>query len=280
MSWKKTKRKLKKKVKTSPFLQGLLILLPVALLGGAYFWWNSSVVATGEDQHAVCVLLIDRTGSMGNDLKTLAEGAVTGCEHEKARLIPVYFNQDSGGMQATSGDVLENGFELWAPVKRSDAAREKAQRDQRKTATDAIDDIFAVSPGEGLNSDIIVAMGNAASRLRDTATLDGVTEMHLLIITDGIQRRPSLDVGSFLNGTTPEQLVQAVIALNAIPSLQGIQVTFAGPLQGKTLGGEVLDPGFEEQVAQFWRLIVEQGGGQLCGYSANVALPPASCGGQ
>ena len=259
---KKFRKKAQRKFKKSPALRAVAFLVPLGLLIGLYFWFNASQDATGEAQEAVCVVMIDRTdSSVDNPLEPRAEGTIEGCERENARYFVVYFNQDSSGMQELEGDA-QDGFELWEPVRKSDEAREKALEVARDGANDALADVFEIPFGSNRNSDILTAMTDAADLLRSQGELDGVTELHLIVVSDAMQRDPSLDVGQLATGDeTPEGLVAGAAQLGMVPDLEGIFVSFTGANSGVSGGGEILSKEFEASIAEFWNLLVVEAGG-------------------
>lgn len=276
---KKKVRKAKQKFKKSPALRAVAFLVPLGLLIGLYFWFNGTRDATGETQKAVCVVMIDRTDSAGdNPLEPLAEGTIDGCEREDARYFVVYFNQDSSGMRELDGEA-QDGFELWEPLKKSGAARKKALDDARDGANAALADVFDIPAGSNRNSDILTAMKDAADLLQSQGELDGVAELHLIIVSDAMQRDPSLDILSLERDDTPAGLVAKAADLGLLPNLEGISVSFAGASSGVSGDGVTLSKEFEASIAEFWNLLVTDAGGQLCAYGPNPEVPPVSCGG-
>lgn len=256
-----------------------------ALLLGGYITWIASRPETGEQQQAVCALVIDRTGS-SDDRKTVdaylqaGRATVSGCRDRNALLSIYYFDQSSPKLmlaQADGSDKAE-AFELWLPTGRKKSKQETQLENSMEDALATIEAVFAEPSGSDRGSDILTALDAAADNLRNQAARDGVDEAYLVILTDGIQLSTDVSVEVFTDESvevTP--LIDRARAVGLIPvGLADTQVSFVGVRSGEVNADGQLPQWLEAKVETFWRDLVTEAGGRVCVYGPATAAGNAT----
>lgn len=248
--------------------------LLLLLLGGGYLFWASTQRVEGEDQAAVCVVLIDRTTSTDDTherLEGMALDAVDGCSKRRASMLVTYFTQDDAYVVAAERRM----FDLVPRSAATQAAQDKEIEAQQNEAVAAIREVFAIPTGGSRNSNIVFAIGEAARDLQDIPGGDGLDRI-LLVFTDGYQT--SVDV-SFAEIQTEDFDLQILMdrsgELDLLPDLDGAEVHMYGVRSGEEAGGQ-FPQWFDRKVKSFWEGLVARGGGELCSYrldAAAVAIP-------
>lgn len=256
------------------FVGGLLL---VALL----FAWITTRPETGEKEQAVCVLVVDRTGS-SNDAKTVAiykrraESAVEGCRKKQASMSIYYFDQTSQKLILVS----DKPFPLWLPTGRKPAVQEQQLEKTMAEAKESLATVFAQPPESVRGSDILTALNAASENLYNRGAEDGIEEqLYLIMLTDGIQTSGSINVESFGDpAVSVESLVEAARANGLIPeTLKGVQVSFIGVNSGLDPSGAETANDVAAKTEDFWRKIVSGGGGRTCTYVVDSEVIPVGC---
>lgn len=184
----------------------LIGLLVLALVAGAGYLLNRSPL-TGEDQQAVCALLIDRTGSTESELsgeryRALARKAVDGCRTEQASLSLFWFDQTEQKLVLANDDP----YQLWAPKRRTERIRESELEEEVQAANEAIDELFAkLPPAAGRRTDILTALSGTADSVQQAASRAGVDEKYVIILSDGLQLSDAVSVETLTADTSPVQ---------------------------------------------------------------------------
>lgn len=251
---------------------GVLVL---ALLAGAGYLLNRTP-ASGEQQQAVCALLIDRTGSTESELsgdryRAFADKTLQGCREKQAALYLFWFDQTEHKL------VLANDhpYELWAPKARTDRVRAQGLDEELQAADKAIGDLFAkLPPSPSRRTDLLTALDGTAAALQQAATRAGVDEKYIVILSDGLQLSDAVNVETLTTPTTPvKPLVDRATSLSLVPPLEGVHVALAGVRGGVSQSGTQLLTFFDAKVEEFWRAVVAAGGGELCYLAEPIHLP-------
>jgi hypothetical protein len=255
----------------------LVALLVMGALGYLYY-----APKKGETEQAVCVLLVDRTGSSMSDqtrssYERMAGGAIEGCTELQASLSVFYFDNQSAKILQAQGD---QPFNLFRPMARRKKVGEDQQEAIQKDAAEAVASVFETEPESSLGghgSDIITAVGQAASNLQSLATRHGVDKKYLVVLTDGQQTGAELGMHrTFKDPSVPSSvLVKKTTDVGLTPDLTGVQTSFVG------VAGGVADSRrpawYTARVHGFWTELVELGGGQMCVYGVEQVELPGSC---
>ncbi len=248
------------------------------------FAYLALVPATGEKPQAACLLLVDRTGSSINEntresYENLASHAIEGCETFKSSLSVYYFDNANAKLQQASE---EQPFAFYRPPTRRASVGEDQVEKATEAANEAVESVFATDEQAsvgGHGSDIVTALSLAAQSLqRDAATL-GVTDMYIVVLTDGYQTGPELGMrGTFGSpDVPPDELIDKAEALDLVPTLKGVDVSFVGVGGGVASDEQQVPAWYEAQVHGFWTGLVERGGGQMCMYTVEENRLPGVC---
>ena len=274
------KRKKKKNAGLSPKAKMAMMFLGGLLLVALIFAWITTRPETGEKEQAVCVLVVDRTGS-SNDPKTVAiykrraESAVEGCRKKQASMSIYYFEQTSQKLILVS----DKPFPLWLPTGRKPAVQKQELEETIAEANESLATVFAKPPVAVRGSDILTALNAASENLYNRGTEDGIDQLYLIMLTDGVQTSGSINVESFGDASvTVDSLVEAARANGLIPeTLEGVQVSFIGVNSGLDPSGAETANAVAAKTEDFWRKIVAGGGGQTCTYVVDSEVIPVSC---
>ena len=235
---------------------------------------------TGEEQHAVCVLLIDRTPSSASDsterrYQDLALRAVDGCRDRKAKFSVYVLNH---GIQKITL-INDEAVNLWLPKGRKPTVQENQLEDALDKAKADVASAFAQSSDAVGTSDILGAINEAGKNLDNQADADEVAERHLIVLTDGIQLQSDVTFEVFTDESVEvDQLVQRTIELGLMPtSLKGAQVSFVGVRTGVTNAGSPLPQWFDNKAEQYWQRIIADSGARMCTYVLDSQILPVSC---
>jgi hypothetical protein len=257
-----------------PWIAGAVLLI------AGFAFWLSRTPAKGEDQAAVCVLVVDRTGSSNDQLTVdryheLATKSVDGCRMLRARMSVYFFDQASQKLVL----VNDTAFELWQPKGRKQAAQERKVEKTVEEAKQAVVSVFDRPPGGDRGSDILTAMNEAAKNLKNQASADSVEQRFLIMLSDGIQLSSDITVEAFTDDSVPVQpLLDRAEQINLIPTaLDGAEVSFVGVRSGEADQGDQLPQWFEGKIEQFWQGIVAAGGGKMCTYVVDSQVLPVNC---
>lgn len=251
-------------------IQILWLLVGIAVvgtLGALVYNLFYGGVPEGEDQMAVCSLVIDRTQSIQPEsvdaYRLMIEATIEGCRERRGELTVWYFDQGATALHPI-GSYL-----LFQTRSRNPGAAGAALEDTLERAYEEVTSVLeSEAPGGVRQSNILGAFKGAADDLRNQILsseepLDGF----LVVLTDGLQLGPDVSVAAFQSETDrPGDLVNVASTVALIPDLSGINVAFGGVRTGVTDSGEGLPQWFESKVEHFWRGIVERGGGDLCVY--------------
>jgi hypothetical protein len=246
---------------------------------GAFFVFVFTRDTSGESQQAVCGLVIDRTGSVSNETtltqyRQMASRAVDGCRENRARLNVYYFDQSNQKLILAGPP-----HNLWLP----EGDRREQQEEDLAVVTERaqaeVADVFERPPGEARSSDVLTALGEAADDVSSQARADGVDERYVVMVTDGLQNSSDVAVEDLTGEeVSTEPMVERARELGLIaPGLDGVQVDFVGVRSGQSIDGQQLPEWFEAKVEDFWRQVVEDGGGSVCRYGATATRLPDSC---
>lgn len=256
---------------------GLIGLL--AVLGWMYFR-----PAEGERQAAVCVLVVDRTGSSYHQptqqsYRDLAEETIEGCRRLRASLAIYYFDNTNAKLQK-AGD--EQPFLLFRPPTRRERLGVERVDEAEAKANAAVAAVFSTPASDstaGHGSDILTAVNLAAQSLQQAAAQDGVRHKYLVVLTDGYQTGPDFRLGRTFRTpqSRPDAVVEEVRALGLMPMLDGVKTSFVG-VGGGFAGAQAKKPAwFESSVRDFWTQLVAEGGGSMCLYSLEPLSLPGKC---
>lgn len=256
----------------------VLIVLLVAGLVGGYLYWYLTGESEGGEPGAACVLVIDRSASSAADntteqYRSMVDRAVEGCAEADAVLSAYYFDS------STSGPERIGEYELYEPAGRVASKRESQQEAAVEDAQDEIAAVFEEDSSDDGRGDILAAYNAAADELaQQAASEDTIDEVYLVLITDGLQLSSGVSVERLADpAASADDLVAVAEDINAVPAVSGVLVTFGGVGEGVNADGEPLDDAFEAEVEEFWRLLTEAGGGQVCTYSNDPGVVPGSC---
>lgn len=253
----------------------VIALVVVLLLGGVGYLLNRSPLK-GEEQAAVCALLVDRTGSTESELngksyRALATKAIDGCREARASLFLFWFDQTEQKL------VLANDepYLLWEPKRRTQRIRASELEDELAAANGAVDELFdTLPPAASRRSDILTALGGTADTVRQAADRAGVEDRFVIVLSDGIQLSDAVTVEALTTPASPvAPLVKRAADLRLIPALDDIHVDFAGVNGGVSQDGKPLTTFFDAKVEEFWSAVVAAGGGELCYIAAPDHLP-------
>lgn len=250
------------------------VIVPLVFVGHLFF-----APASGEEEQAVCLVLIDRTGSSTDDrteqsYESLARRAVDGCREHNAALALYYFDNTSPKLVPASSD---QPFMLYRPRTHRKSVGEEAVREAQRSADAAIEKVFASKPAAGGHgSDIVTAMDLAAENLQQLAARGRVQQKYLVVLTDGYQTGEELGLRRAIHqGLTRQRVVARVADLGLVPQLDGVKTTFAGVNGGMASANSSLAE--EAYLRTFWQELVTSGGGELCVYNLDPMLLPGMC---
>lgn len=277
------RRKHKKKSGSSPLRKVVIAGVVGAMALGGFIAWVATRPVTGEEQKAVCALVIDRTASFQDDTiearrRSMAADAVDGCRERNARMMMFYFDQATQKLVVLEDEDGETLFDLWLPEGRKSSAQERELDQTLENARSVAASAFDRQTGDARGSDIVTAMHAAATDLTSRARQDGVDERFLIVLTDGLQTSSGLTVQDLATKDAPvEPLVAQVEKLGLVPQLDGVFVNFVGVRTGVTADGAQLQEFFEAKVQEFWEGVVAKGGGSLCLYEPDATRIPVDC---
>jgi hypothetical protein len=279
----RNRRRRRKTAGNGPLRKVIVAVIVGALLLGAFIAWVSTRPVTGENQEAVCALLIDRTASFQDATiearrRSMAANAVDGCRERKARMTVSYFDQASQKLVVLEDKDGTTLFDLWLPEGRKSSVQERELEGTLERARAVAESAFDRPTGDSRGSDIITAMRAAATDLNSRARQDGVNERFLIVLTDGLQTSSGLTVQDLATPEAPvEPLVAKASELGLIPQLDGVYVNLVGVRTGVTADGSQLEQFFEAKVQEFWEAVVTAGGGSLCLYEPDASRIPVDC---
>lgn len=253
----------------------LLTLASLVVVGGAAFGL-SRIPVTGEHEGAACVLLVDRTASAsaaGRIQKDRVLAAIDGCRARRARTS--LFVLDGQQVRLLAG----RSFALWRPMTKKQSIGEGDVASELSAAKQAVSTVYTSGAADGPGgSDILSAVGTAASNLQTQATNDGVAQKYLVVFSDGLQLSTDVSVEAFTAESVPAQpLIDRAKQLRLTPALGGTQVSFIGVKSGQTAKGQQLPDWFVTRVGEFWRGVAVAGGGRMCAYEPDLQSLPSSC---
>lgn len=274
-SYKKRKKK-RKKGGLAPEVKLLIVGIVAGFLAvGGFIAWTATRPETGETQEAVCALVIDRTSTSDDpeiidSYRQSSLATISGCRDRKALLSIYYFDQSGPKLVLAKPDDAgeAESFPLWLPISAKSSVSENQLEETIDDARRTVDAIFAQS-GEGARrSDIVTAIDSVADILRSQANRDGVDDVFLVVLTDGLQTSTDITVEAFTDESIDViPLVDRTRQLGLLPEgLNGVQVTFAGVLNGTYPGIGQVEQWFEAKVESFWRALVTEAGGRMCAY--------------
>lgn len=280
---RKKRKKGKKKAGNGPLRKVVVAGIVGALLLGGFIAWVATRPVTGEDQKAVCALVIDRTASFQDETiearrRSMAANAVAGCRDRNARMMMFYFDQATQKLVVLEDEDGETLFDLWLPEGRKSSAQERELDETLKNARSVAESAFDRPTGNSRGSDIVTAMRAATTDLNSRARQDGVDDRFLIVLTDGLQTSSGLTVQDLATPDAPvEPLVTHASELGLVPQLDGVNVNLVGVRTGVTADGGQLEEFFEAKVQQFWEGVVAAGGGSLCLYEPDATRIPVDC---
>ena len=235
--------------------------------------------AHGETQRAVCTLLVDRTGSSLDarteaSYRALASRVVQGCRDRQSTLLVYYFNNQDAKLIPASDN---QPFKRFRPPTHRSSIGEADVKKEMARANGAISDVFdSPASAGGHGSDVVTALQQAAQNLQLVAGERSISNKYLVVITDGYQTGTQLGLrGLHARGTSVQAAVATAKRLGLVPSLQGVDVAFAGVNGG--IAATNASPELEEYVRSFWTRLVEQGGGGMCMYNLDPVVLPGDC---
>lgn len=282
-SKKRRKRKRRKSSRSTAGRKFLLAALLVVLLAGGFIAWVATRPETGEQQQAVCTLVIDRTSSFQDKTidarhRAMASAAVDGCRKRNARLSVFYFDQSTQKLVALSDKNGDGEFALWLPKGQKASVQQNQLDATIENAKQAVDSAFDKGSGDARGSDIVTAVQAATVDLNTRAREDGVKSRYLIVLSDGLQTSEGLSVQDLATPEAPVQpLVDRVGSLGLTPKLDGVSVNFIGVRSGVAGDGSQLPQFFEAKVQDFWTGVVKAGGGSLCQYVPDATQIPTDC---
>lgn len=254
-------------------------ILVVGLLVVAAVAWAATRPLKGGQQ-AVCVLVIDRTGSSAVPeaaarYKALASTAVDGCAAKHAKLSIYYFDNQSPKLVL----VNDTPYDLFLPKARVEAksGRKKALEQAKKDAKADVASVFdETSSGEARGSDILTAYQAAAANLVNQASADDVDQKYLIMLTDGIQTSADINFETFYasKNASVAKAIATAKANGLLPNLDGVQVSFVGVKGGADSSAEQLPEWFEAKVEDFWKGVSKD---RLCAYVVDSQVIPVGC---
>lgn len=267
--------------KASRFPTQLVVLILLGLLlAGGFVAWIATRPATGEEQQAVCALVVDRTTSSDdevtvNSYREHAMKSLEGCRDRQARTRIYFFDQANQKLQEAAGSP----FDLWLPEGRKESAQENELEETVESAQAAVAAVFDRPSGDARGSDILTAVDAAGTALAGQAVDDGVEERYLVVVTDGIQLSSDVTVEQLdTEDAEVTPLLERARAIDLIPEeLNGAQVSFVGVRGGLGPAGEQLPQWFEAKVEDFWQALLQEAGAKVCAYGSVAANLPARC---
>ena len=260
---------------------GIIAGISVVVLVVGLLAWLALLPKSGEKQHAVCALIVDRTGSSldpqtRSSYEDRAASTIQGCRDIKSRMVVFYFDSQSAKLQPASDS---QPFTLFRPETRRESTGEKVVSSAMAQARESVASVFTHDSGRGRGSDIVTAIDLAAQDLNSLAAKDSVAEKYMVILTDGYQTGPEISMkGTFKSEDVPtKELLDKVKAYSLIPNLDGTRISFVGVGGGVTSTKDQVPEWYEAKVSAFWEEFVAAGGGQLCAYRVEASSLPGQC---
>ena len=260
---------------------GVIALLVVA--AAVVAWLILNPIKEGEPTGA-CFLLIDRTSSVSSaasveHYEAMAEQTILGCADKSVIMAIGSFDQNGTSIELATNAAADDGydkeFKLYPGSGRSASKRQGQLDDNVEAALSAAADILEESADKTRGSDLISAIDQSAvvlNRLSDE--YEGVGELFLVVLSDGIQISDSYTFADFTEGGDVGKYVEDA---GVETDLTGVEVNFGGVASGTSVDGQSLAAWFESQVGDFWALYIETAGGRLCEYSADPVRLPVGC---
>ena len=237
----------------------------------------------GGGPFSACVMVIDRTDSSSDAptiaaYRTAAQQVIDGCAELSADLTIYFFDQSNLKLVV----VNEEPYKLYLPASKDPAQLARAQPELDATVTEAKAAVDAVldldTNDDARDSDILSALKSASQGVQVLMATPGVKNGFLVFLTDGIQLGTDISFTALADDpSTVPSLVERAAELGEIPVLNGVKVNFVGVRAGRIGDGTQIPEWFEAAAEQFWRTVVERGGGKLCLYAASAPKLPVDC---